>query len=322
MVWDRIHARDLRSEPVEEWGGITYALAAASAAAPEDWTVVPIMKVGTDVREKALRFLRALPNVELGGGVQFVPKPNNRVELRYQDRERRCEKLSGGVPGWTYDELRPLLDGLDALYVNFISGFEMELETAQLVRLGFAGPIYADLHSLLLGVAHDGMRVLRPLDRWREWLRCFDVAQLNEEELSTLAGAWGDPWLFAAEVVGGELRALLVTLGPRGAAYVAAPAFRPGPLSWHSRKLAQPPPLADVGPVRSERIALELGEAAGEVADPTGCGDVWGATACLQLLQGSDLEATIRAANRAAARNARHRGATGLHIHLQGRIHT
>jgi hypothetical protein len=32
LVWDRIHARDGRAAPVEEWGGIAYALAAASAS--------------------------------------------------------------------------------------------------------------------------------------------------------------------------------------------------------------------------------------------------------------------------------------------------
>ena len=28
FVWDIIYGRDPRSEPVEEWGGITYALSA------------------------------------------------------------------------------------------------------------------------------------------------------------------------------------------------------------------------------------------------------------------------------------------------------
>ena len=75
--------------------------------------------------------------------------PNNRVVLRYQSAERRCERMTGGVPGWTWAELGPMVRDLDALYVNFISGFEMELGTAQALRQGFRGPIYADLHSLL-----------------------------------------------------------------------------------------------------------------------------------------------------------------------------
>ena len=32
FVWDVIHGRDPRDAPVEEWGGITYALGALEAA--------------------------------------------------------------------------------------------------------------------------------------------------------------------------------------------------------------------------------------------------------------------------------------------------
>ncbi len=63
-----------------------------------------------------------------------MPYPNNRVELRYFSDERRSERLSGGVPPWNWLGLKPLLGDLDALYVNLISGFELELETAQLIR--------------------------------------------------------------------------------------------------------------------------------------------------------------------------------------------
>ncbi len=319
MVWDRIYARDGRAAPVEEWGGITYALAALAAALPEDWSVVPIIKVGQDLEEEALRFLRELPDFDLERGIRVVPEPNNRVELRYQDRERRSERLTGGVPPWTFDELAPLLDGLDALYINFISGFELDLETATRVRLAFRGPIYADLHSLLLAVDPAGYRVPQPLAAWREWLRCFDIAQVNETELGLLAHAWGDPWRFAAEVVGEDLRLLCVTLGERGAAYVASPAFRPQPLSWYEPGLAARRPLAVPGAVRSEHVTQIGGPRDG---DPTGCGDVWGATCFASLLTGLSLEDAIATANNAAARNVEHRGATGLHLFLQGRIAT
>jgi len=319
MVWDRIYARDGRAAPVEEWGGISYALAALAAARPDGWTVVPIIKIGQDLEEQAWRFLRTLPGFDLEHGIRVVPEPNNRVELRYQDRERRTERLSGGVPPWTFNELAPLLEGLDALYINFISGFELDLETARRVRLAFRGPIYADLHSLLLAVDPVGYRVPQPLAAWRDWLRCFDIAQVNEMELELLAHAWGDPWRFAAEVVGEDLRLLLVTLGDRGAAYVASPSFRPQPLSWYGPGLAPQRPLAAPGAVRSERVAQVGGAREG---DPTGCGDVWGATCFLGLLAGLSLEEAIAAANAAAARNVEHRGATGLHLFLQGRIAT
>lgn len=316
MVWDRIHARDGRTVPIEEWGGISYALAAASAAAPAGWEIVPILKVGEDLSERAFHFLRSLPDVDLSR-VRVVAEPTNRVELRYRDRERRFEKLTGGLSAWQWPDLAPALVDLDALYVNFISGFELTLETAQQLRLAFHGPLYADLHSLLLGITPGGARVPQPLEAWREWLRCFDVAQVNEDELATLAQLWGDPWRFAAEVVGHDLRLLFVTLGARGAAYVAAPDLAADPLSWRERGLVVARPLLGRGAARSERIAAPV---TGEDGDPTGCGDVWGATCFCRLLAGRDLEAAIRTANAAAARNVSHRGATGLREHLLGQL--
>lgn len=319
MVWDRIHARDGRPGPLEEWGGISYALAAMAAGVDDGWRVVPIVKVGRDLEREARAFFDGLPHTDAEAGIRVVPERNNRVELRYLDRERRTECLTGGVPGWTFDELAPLLDGLDALYVNFIAGWELDLVSATHLRLAYVGPLYADLHSLLLGVRPGGQRVPRPLDAWREWLRCFDVVQVNEEELGLLTARWGDPWRLAAETVGTDLKALLVTLGDRGSAYVASAAFRPGPLEWRRRGLEVQRPLAVPGASRSERVPREGPAREG---DPTGCGDVWGATCFARLLAGEALESAMRAANHAAARNVEHRGATGLVAHLQGRIHT
>ncbi|HUF51020.1 MAG TPA: carbohydrate kinase family protein [Longimicrobiales bacterium] len=319
MVWDRIHARDGRAEPIEEWGGISYALAAAAAAAPADTTIVPIIRVGSDLADRAFDFFRSLPGLDLTTGVRVVEEPNNRVELRYRDRERRFEQLTGGIGPWAWADLAPIVHGVDALYINFISGFELELTTAVALRAHFAGPIYADLHSLLLGVRPDGVRVPRPLEAWREWLRCCDAVQLNEDELATLADAWGDPFLFAAEVVGAAPRLLLVTLGERGAAYFAAPSFSADVRAWRRARVLVPPPLSDAGAVRTQRYPPELIPREG---DPTGCGDVWGATCFCALLEQQGLDVAMRRANSAAARNVEHRGATGLHYHLQGRIGT
>ncbi len=318
MVWDRIFARDQRVAPVEEWGGISYGLAAMSAARLDGWELVPILKLGRDLEARARAFLADLPGLELGDTLVPVPDPMNRVELYYQDQARRCERLTGGVPPWRWEELKPLIQGLDALYVNFISGFEMELETAIRLRMGFAGPIYTDLHSLMLGIGPDGMRVPRPLADWQDWLSCADILQLNEDELTLLSQAWGDPWKFAAQAVGSGIKLLLVTLGERGAAYFASSAFTPDLRSWRRGGLALERPLAAPGPVRSGRLAPEGGPV--HDGDPTGCGDVWGATMFTRLLAGDGLESAVAAANGAAEKNVRHRGATGLNLFLQGRI--
>lgn len=315
MVWDTIWARDVRSHPFEEWGGITYALGAADAAVPDDWSIVPILKVGRDLQHQAIAFLQTLEHADIEAGIRFVEPPNNRVELRYTDNERRTERLSGGVPPWRWEELAPIVAQVDALYVNLISGFELELADALRLRLGYHGPMYCDLHSLLLGVDPTGIRVPRALTSWREWLRCFDVVQLNEDELGILAGAWGDPWHAAADVVGEELKLLLITLGARGAAYIASPIFKSDPFQWRPRGIVVPP-VARPGSVRTGKVEA----VAASAGDPTGCGDVWGATCFCRLLAGDPLEQALLAANGAAARNVQYRGASGLNHYLRGRL--
>jgi sugar/nucleoside kinase (ribokinase family) len=54
--------------------------------------------------------------------------------------------------------------------------------------------------------------------------------------------------------------------------------------------------------------------------DPTGCGDVWGATFFSRLLDGDIITDALHAAMCAAARNVEHRGATGLAHHLRGEL--
>jgi sugar/nucleoside kinase (ribokinase family) len=308
LVWDRIFDRDGRSEPVEEWGGIGYALAALTASLPESWEVLPILKLGKDLAEEGRRFLRSMPRIN-DSALVVVPEPNNRVEIRYESDERRTERLSGGVPPWRWPELAPLADLCDALYVNFISGFEMELHTAQALRTGYAGPTYADLHSLFLGVNSYGYRVPRTLEAWAAWLRCFDAVQMNEDEFELL-GAAGDPWQLAAGTLGPELKLITVTLGPKGAAYVSCAGFEPDPETWHREAHVTVAERAHSG-----RVAQGLGMRAG---DPTGCGDVWGATAFARLIAGDSLEAAMEEANRLAGRNVEHRGARGLYRHLAG----
>ncbi|HZE74279.1 MAG TPA: carbohydrate kinase family protein [Gemmatimonadales bacterium] len=326
MVWDEIHGRDPAAPPVEEWGGIAYALGGIDASLPDDWELVPLIKVGRDLAPEAAELLRSLHRAAPGARFIEVPVPNNRVVLHYEAADRRCERMSGGVPAWTWPELGPMVQDLDALYVNFISGFEMCLGTAQALRQGFRGPIYADVHSLFLGMQQDGIRVLRPLPDAADWFACFDAVQVNEDEMRQLSP---DPLGMAAHVLGAGVSLLVVTLGPRGAAYVAASGFDGWVGDWSGREQAG----AD-GSRREQAGAGGSGSAPAlprtalvpaprtDALDPTGCGDVFGAVLCSRLLSGDGVEPALREANRLAARNAAFRGAGGLSRFLRGELVT
>lgn len=310
FVWDVIYGRDPKRAPVEEWGGITYALSGLDAALPDEWQIVPLVKVGADLWPRARQFLATLRRLAPDAAPIEVPYPNNRVRLQYTSDERRSEILSGGVPPWTWLGLRPLLRDLDALYVNLISGFELDLETLQLVRQHVAGPIYLDLHSLLLGIEHDGTRTPRYLDHPEAWCACADLLQVNEAEMSLMAP---DPMALAAKALGAGVRALLVTLGKRGAVYFTVPGFER--LSDLRRTGPAAPPAGTV------RTALVPAVRAGtDPGDPTGCGDVFGATHFSRLLAGDNFADALHAALRAASRNVEYRGATGLASFLRGEL--
>jgi hypothetical protein len=323
LVWDLIHGRDPLAPPTEEWGGIAYALGGLDASLPPDWQIVPLIKVGRDLAPEAAELLKGLTRLAPGARCVEVPAPNNRVVLHYQSAERRCERMSGGVPGWTWLELGPMVMDLDAIYLNFISGFELTLGTAQALRQGFKGPIYADLHSLFLGMHHDGIRVLQPLADPAAWFGCFDAVQLNEDEMRQLSP---DPLSLSAQALGAGTSLLVVTLGPKGAAYVAAPGFDgwgtargvtlseakgPSPGAWPLRS-AQ----GGSGAVRTALVPAPHVDA----LDPTGCGDVFGAVACARLLAGDSVEAALGHATALATRNAGLRGAGGLGRHLRGEL--
>ena len=311
FVWDTIYGRDQRDAAVEEWGGVTYSLGALDAALPDDWQIVPLIKVGADLAPRAREYLHTLRRLAPDAAPIEVPYPNNRVELRYYSDERRSEVLSGGVPSWSWLGLKPLLGSLDALYVNLLSGFELDLETAWMLRQHFRQPIYCDLHSLVLAVQSNGLRYPQPLPNVAEWCRCFDLLQVNEDEMAMMAP---DPMALAATAFAAGVRVLNVTLGSRGVVYFAAPGFE------RLADLRRPQTVeASFGPIRTALVPpAPVRE--GSLLDPTGCGDVWGATYFSRLLAGDNLAAAMEAALRAAARNLEHRGASGLAHYLRGEL--
>ncbi len=307
LVWDRFLRTGPSGDPIEEWGGISYAISALSASLPHSWKILPILKLGQDLSEAAVTLLKEIPRVDQSC-VIIVPEENNRVELSYSRDGSRTERLTGGVPGWTWDELDPLVDICDALYVNFVSGFEMELETAQAHHDNLTVPNYADLHSLFLSTAKSGIRAPTHLNAWEDWFQCFDVVQMNEVE-STLVGCKGDLSDIAFDQLGMKPRLIAITLGSQGAQFFTTASFNS---HWNSLIDFSAATVASSG-----RVPLSKPPSKG---DPTGCGDVWGATALARLLDGDALEDVISKANELASQNVGQLGARNLFNHLEGKL--
>ena len=225
---------------------------------------------------------------------------------------------------WTWPALRPLVETaqLDAIYVNFLSGWELDLETARALRDAFAGPIHCDLHMLATTVQPDGMRAMRMLPDVAGWCGCFDLLQVNEDEMHCLAP---DPMALAATAMAEGVSALFVTMGKRGAVYFAAPGASDDALRsvaegrfGSSSRLERGAAIG--GAITTALLPADVADVAPQDADPTGCGDVWGATCFSRLLGGDKLLDAMTKAHRAAARNVGYRGTTGLANHLRGEL--
>ena len=295
LVWDAIHGPD-GGDPHNDWGGIAYSLAAWGAVAPAGWTAVPIVKVGSDLSDDARGFLSGLDGLATDEFVVTVPEPNNRVDLFYHDDSRRCERLTGGVPGWGADELRSAALSCDAIYVNFISGWEIDRTAAKYLATDFEGARWCDVHSLILGVGSGGMREPRPVEDRAAWLRAFDLVQMNEDELGFLSSAEGGRRGRLEDLLSEGPEAAFVTRGADGVEWAIASGSR-----W----------LEGAEGGSSGSLEAEDLDGAG-ATDPTGCGDVWGISCFASLLDGDSVPEAARRANRLAAVTAAHHGTAGL----------
>ena len=321
FVWDVIHGRDARAVPVEEWGGITYTLAGLDAALPDDWEIVPILKVGDDLAERA----RAITSARCGAS-----RPTRRwSRCRIPDIASSCatSTTSGAprcspaaFPAGAGSALKPLHRRRAARravrQLPERLGARPRDRAAAAAALPGPDPL-RPAHDGDGGAAGRAAHAARRSPTWRSGARCFDFLQMNEDEMATIAP---DPMSLAATAIAAGVSCLLVTLGKRGAVYVAAPGFD---------TICDLPPRARTEPrrraaarARSARCARRWCPRAlsDEPGDPTGCGDVCGATYFSRMLAGDKLSDAMTAAALAAARNVGHRGATGLAAHLRGEL--
>jgi sugar/nucleoside kinase (ribokinase family) len=131
-----------------------------------------------------------------------------------------------------------------------------------------------------------------------------------------------DGLALAATALANGVKSLVVTLGARGVAYFAAPGFET--LADVPRRAAGAPRTAraeSLGAIRTQLVPSRIAQVV-EDGDPTGCGDVWGATYFSHLAAGNNFQAAMGAAMEAAARNVEHRGASGLAHYLRRELST
>ncbi len=278
-VIDEVHTYSGRT--YRSFGGIAYTIAAASLLLPE-YEIFPVVLVGNEEREEFLKFIDGLPNVspEL---LMFEDGVTNRNRLIYRDEQERDEFFELRTKPIPFSAVKPHLDGMDAIIVNFITPIDIELETMKSISMAYKGLLYGDIHSLLRRVSENGrFELLRSLPDWNRWASFFDVLQMNHMELPAFTGFdIREPVEFrmaSAIVLSAGPRCLNVTFGKKGSLL----AYREG----------------------GEVLFREFSNPEHEPIDPTGCGDVFGAAFVAALLSGKSCPEAAEFANLKAMEKA------------------
>lgn len=274
---------------IESYGGILYNLIALASLMPKKVTLFPVCNLGEDVRGPVFQKIDRFGNIDRRG-IRIVGQKNNHAILRYTSPGDRKEFLENRVPALTFNQVEMFLDS-DLILINFISGFDLSLETLRRVKDKSEGMIFLDVHSLTLGLAEDGCRFPKGLDNWREWAEQTNIIQLNGDEAQTLAGrrlgSYQDFVDFGREVFEAGPNVVLITLAAEGSIVV-----------------------------HGKGCQVEVARCPGfrtHLTDPTGCGDVFSAGFVAEYVRSADPVAANRFANRAASTNCTLNGLDELH---------
>ncbi len=264
----------LEGAKTESLGGIIYNTVALAVLCPDD-TIIPVAYYGTDCADRLMSLLTRFSNIDPSGLVEWKNGCNQNL-LKYVSGDSREEILKIRVPSIDSDMLKTCSSS-DFVLVNFISGFDMELDTLKNLREIFKGTIYMDVHSLTLGIDGEGARFERIVEGWTEWAVCADIIQMNRKEARLFAGVSTSVENVSRMICSEGPKVCLITLGKDGVL------------------ITRSTPEGSIQ-TRIEGVSVD-------VKDTTGCGDVFSAAYICARNQGCDPIESARQANLTAARS-------------------
>jgi hypothetical protein len=281
---------ELRSRSL---GGILYSYAAMERLArATDTAVLPIGYYSVPDAEYLDPLLSKLAHFDFK---RLIPTQDltNRVQLVYHTDSDRTEHCPTILPTIGLTDLkREHFQGIDGVFVNMISGFDITLEAVEVVaswsdELSFH--IHLDIHALALGPLSQGEgdfghgRRAQGLPNWKRWIATAHTVQLNELEADHI----GEPDFAGQERLideimrmhsEGELprtRAIILTRAAKGASVYDLEAG----------------------------TQTEVSAPSASVIDSTGSGDVFGSAFIFHLIHGNDLITYTRLATEMATWN-------------------
>jgi len=302
---DYIHREGMETR--KHFGGILYSVVSLAVIAGKTDEIYPIMNLGSDEYVNVTSFLEKFKNIK----TDYIYRSlhNTRVVKLYY-KSQASEPVCGGISAnKTYDreessteptlpvsidQIKKPSHMMDSILVNMVSGMDLSFDTLASLRRNFLGYIHMDLHNVVMKTNKDGTRTQGPVKRWLTWCTNCDTLQMNETEISVLAGEGLSESETAEKILNsGNVRSVAVTRGKKG-------------VSLYEQKLNGEPGTEkiDFHPVITPKFL-----------DSTGCGDVF-ASAFFYKTSSSNFDNTADAVNFAnvlASRNSELAGAEELH---------
>lgn len=272
-------------DPVRSLGGIFYSYAAMERLMIDlgsfDDRFLSLTWLSESDRSLLEPFLTRLQRVDMRSGLWPTTSLTNRVQLVYPEHGERTEHCPNVLPPLSTNELTPqLVSSIDGLFVNMISGFDLTIDTLEVALQNASKKpfVHLDVHALILGDLSIGEesrfgsgRKPKGVTDSKRWLSAIDSVQLNELEMRW----FGDP-----EITNEE--ALLH--------YLSAQAQRPKYVII--TRAARGATLYDLTADAVHHIPAP----SVKVINPTGSGDVFGATFIFALLKNHEPAEAVRTA--------------------------
>jgi len=269
-------------------GGIAYNVCTLATLLEDKAQIYPVCNVGADRYFQFVKFFSRFSNLKLDG-IKIVPQKHNTCWMYYDKLQNREEYLEGKAPALDFKQLKPFLKS-DAILINFISGWDMNLETLKKARRHFKGLILLDIHSLTLGIDKNNKRFLRQPENWKAYVQCCDILQMNRTELETVLNKklkTADLKLEAKNILKLGPKIFLLTLSKDGAI-----------VGWMKGNQVSVKKIAGL-PIR-------------KVMDNIGCGDVFGAGFLASFQLNKDVVKSAELANHLASEKCKFTGVAKL----------